>query len=193
VISARRRARPAISGRPTGEPDLARGLAVIERRAEALGRFMGSYARLAKLPVPRLAPVGVGAWLRRVVELERRLRVTLAEGPAVTILGDADQLDQLAINLVQNGVDAALETHGAVEVSWSVRDRELEIAVADEGPGVADTANLFVPFFTTKPQGSGIGLVLSRQIAEAHGGTLHLESRADRPGALARLRLPLPL
>jgi two-component system nitrogen regulation sensor histidine kinase NtrY len=173
------------------EEDVARSLAVIERRSEALGRFMSSYARLAKLPPPTLAPVEVGAWLRRVVELERRSRVRLSEGPAVTILGDGDQLDQLLINLVQNGVDAALERGGGVEVSWRKLARQVEIVVQDEGPGVADTNNLFVPFFTTKATGSGIGLALCRQIAEAHRGTLTLESRRDRTGAVARLRLPL--
>jgi len=173
------------------QEDMTRGLAVIERRSEALGRFMSAYARLAKLPPPRLAPVDVGAWVRRVVELEKRLPVRLAPGPELTISGDGDQLDQLLINLVQNATDAALETRGGVEVTWRRLDRQVEIAIADEGPGVADTANLFVPFFTTKPGGSGIGLVLSRQIAEAHRGTLALEGRRDRTGAVARLRLPL--
>jgi nitrogen fixation/metabolism regulation signal transduction histidine kinase len=173
------------------EDDLARGLAVIDRRSAALDRFMTSYARLAKLPPPRLAPVEVGAWLRRVVELEQRLPVRLARGPSLTILGDGDQLDQLLINLVRNGVDAAVETGGTVDVSWRKLGRQVEILVLDEGPGVADTGNLFVPFFTTKPSGSGIGLVLSRQICEAHRGTLTLEPRNDRRGAVARLLLPL--
>ncbi len=173
------------------EDDLARGLAVIDRRAGALDRFMTSYARLAKLPPPRLAPVVVPAWLRRVVELEQRLPVRLAQGPNLTIVGDGDQLDQLLINLVRNGVDAAVETGGGVEVSWRKLASQVEITVADEGLGVADTHNLFVPFFTTKPNGSGIGLVLSRQICEAHRGTLTLEPRPDGRGALARLLLPL--
>jgi len=184
-------------GRPAGDrpadwqEDMARGLAVIERRSEALGRFMTSYARLAKLPPPRLGPVEVAAWVRRVVDLEKRRPVLLREGPALTIPGDGDQLDQLLINLLHNAVDAAAETDGQVEVTWRRLTRQVEIVIADEGPGVADTRNLFVPFFTTKPGGSGIGLVLSRQIAEAHRGTLALQSRTDRPGAEARLRLPL--
>jgi two-component system nitrogen regulation sensor histidine kinase NtrY len=174
------------------EADLARGLAVIDRRSAGLDRFMTSYARLAKLPPPRLRPVDVGAWARRVVELERRLPVRLAWGPSLIIQGDGDQLDQLLINLVRNGVDSAVETGGGVEVSWQKHGaRQVEITVADEGLGVADTHNLFVPFFSTKPDGSGIGLVLSRQICEAHRGTLTLESRTDRRGALARLLLPL--
>jgi two-component system nitrogen regulation sensor histidine kinase NtrY len=185
--------RAPASERPADfDDDLARGLAVIDRRSAGLDRFMTSYARLARLPPPRLAPVDVAAWVRRVVELERRLPVRLAPGPHLTIQGDGDQLDQLLINLVRNGVDAAVETGGSVEVSWQrLGARQVEITVADEGLGVADTHNLFVPFFTTKADGTGIGLVLSRQICEAHRGTLSLESRTDGRGALARLLLPL--
>jgi signal transduction histidine kinase len=184
-------ARPAETRAADWEEDLVRGLAVIERRSEALGRFMSSYARLARLPPPRPGSVEVGAWVRRVVELEKRRAVALVPGPDLVIPGDGDQLDQLLINLVQNAVDAALETGGGVTVAWRRLTRQVEVVVADEGPGVANTRNLFVPFFTTKPTGSGIGLVLSRQIAEAHRGTLTLESRTDRTGAEARLRLPV--
>jgi signal transduction histidine kinase len=183
--------RPEAERPPDWHEDLARGLAVIERRSEALGRFMSAYARLARLPPPRLSPIEVASWIRRVVQLEKRLPVRVAAGPPLVIQGDGDQLDQLLINLVRNAVDAALETGGQVEIGCQRLPRHVEITVRDEGPGVADTGNLFVPFFTTKPEGSGIGLVLSRQIAEAHRGTLTLESRADRRGAEARLRLPL--
>ena len=109
------------------------------------------------------------------------------------VSADADQLEQLLINLVRNAVDAALENSAGVEVGWdrARNGSRVEIRVEDEGPGLTNTANLFVPFFTTKPEGSGIGLVLSRQIAESHGGALTLENRTDRPGAVARLELPL--
>jgi len=173
------------------QEDLESGLAVIERRAESLMRFMSAYARLARLPPPQLAPVDVPAWVERVAALEKRLPVRVGQGPAVAVAADSDQLDQLLINLVRNAADAALETGGAVEVTWAVAQKQVEVCVADEGPGLASTANLFVPFFTTKPQGSGIGLALSRQIAEAHQGSLSLENRTDRQGARARLRLPL--
>ncbi|MBA3440397.1 MAG: PAS domain-containing sensor histidine kinase [Pyrinomonadaceae bacterium] len=178
--------------RPTDwQEDMERGLVVISTRSESLSRFMSSYARLARLPPPRLQPVMIGALLRRIVGLEMRLPTTLVSGPEITIQADPDQLEQLLINLLRNAVDAALETGGSVRVGWIRNTTQLEVWVEDEGLGLAGTANLFVPFFTTKPNGSGIGLVLSRQIAEAHGGTLTLENRQRGPGCEARLRLPI--
>ncbi|HUF27225.1 MAG TPA: ATP-binding protein [Gemmatimonadaceae bacterium] len=173
------------------DADLRTGLSVIEGRAEALGHFIASYARLTRLPPPTRTQLDVETWVRRVVALETRLPVSLRPGPATSIRADGDQLDQLLINLVRNAVDAALETHGGVSIEWRTRNGTFELRVEDEGPGLANTANLFVPFFTTKPSGSGIGLALSRQIAEAHGGTLELENRRRGRGVEARLRLPM--
>ena len=152
---------------------------------------MASYARLAKLPRPERREMRVRDWVERVVSLETRMDVDVVGGPQVTIRADGDQLDQLLINLVENAVDAALETGGRVRIDWSGGAAFCAVRVEDEGPGLAQTANLFVPFFTTKPTGSGIGLALSRQIAEAHGGTLALENRSDRSGCVATLSLPL--
>jgi two-component system nitrogen regulation sensor histidine kinase NtrY len=171
--------------------DMERGLTVIRNRTEALNRFMGAYARLAKLPPPRFQAVDVGQLTRRIVGLETRLSIHVAASPEILIKADADQLEQLLINLLRNAVDAALETGGRVQVSWSARGTYLHIRIEDEGPGLGNTSNLFVPFFTTKPEGTGVGLVLSRQIAEAHGGSLNLENRSSGRGCLAQLQLPL--
>jgi two-component system nitrogen regulation sensor histidine kinase NtrY len=171
--------------------DLRQGLGIIRSRTEALARFMAAYARLARLPQPKLARMNVTEWIARVAKLAAGIQVKVAEGPAVEISADADQLEQLLINLLRNAVDAALETGGGVEVGWSRQGSQLDVWVLDDGPGITNTANLFVPFFTTKPGGSGIGLVLSRQIAEAHGGELTLKNRTDARGCEARLRLPI--
>jgi two-component system nitrogen regulation sensor histidine kinase NtrY len=179
------------AGRRTAgtDEDFARGLAIIAERSESLRRFMASYARLARLPSPTMEPVPIRELMHRVAALDRRRPVQVLEGPDVVIQADADQMEQLLINVISNAVDAALETVGGVTVTWTVERSAVEIRVDDEGPGLPDPANLFVPFFTTKPGGSGIGLVLSRQIAEAHGGSLTVENRTDRQGCTARLRL----
>lgn len=177
------------------EDDLHHGLTIITERSGALSRFMASYAKLTRLPPPKLRALQVDGWVRRIAGLETRLPVEVVAGPPVRIRADGDQLDQLLINLVQNAVDAAMETGGGVRVGWTPHNGSgrgfVDVWVRDEGPGLSNTDNLFVPFFTTKPHGSGIGLVLSRQIAEAHGGTLTLQNRRDGPGCEARLRLPM--
>jgi len=179
---------------PDLDEDMKSGLNVISSRAESLGRFMASYAQLARLPAPNLGAVAVDALVERIVALETRVAVSVRPGPDLTVQADADQLEQLLINLVRNAVDAALETKGQVELSWSVMGNQLHMVVADEGPGLpVDTGNLFVPFYTTKPGGSGIGLALCRQIAEGHGGTLILENAPGGKGARARLTIPLDL
>ena len=173
------------------DEDVQRGLGVIGSRAESLSRFMRSYARMARLPAPVLGLVEVGALVGRVAELEKRVALRVRPGPPTTIRADGDQLEQLLINLVNNAVEAAAETDGEVEIGWERQRGALEIRVVDGGLGLVRTANLFTPFFTTKRTGTGIGLVLSRQIAEAHGGALALENRLDASGCVARLLLPL--
>ena len=173
------------------DDDMYRGLEVISSRADSLSRFIESYSKLARLPPPRFQPLNIGELVQRVSSLETRLPVHVVAGPEVVMRGDAVQLEQLLINLIRNAVDAALETNGSVEVGWTRQNGQLTVRVKDEGLGLANTTNLFVPFFTTKPSGSGIGLVLSRQIAESHGGTLTLRNREDKHGCEARLILPV--
>ena len=173
------------------QDEVVQGLALIEERSGALGRFLRAYAQLARLPKPQPKPVAVAPLIGRIVELEKRMDVRSLGGPDLTVHADSDQLEQLLINIVRNAVDAALETKGGAAIAWRAADDGLEVTVDDDGKGLPDTSNLFVPFFTTKPNGSGIGLALSRQIAEAHGGTLTLENRAGAPGCRATLRIPL--
>jgi PAS domain S-box-containing protein len=170
------------------QEDLDRGLEVIGGRSASLSRFMASYTQLARMAAPVHAPVDVAAWIDRIVHMETRVPVVVEPGPTLMIEADADQLDQLLINIVRNAADASLETEGAVTVTWNADDDFIDISIRDEGFGLPDSANLFVPFFTTKPGGSGIGLVLSRQIAEAHGGSLSL---IDGKGCEARIHLPI--
>jgi len=171
--------------------DMRRGLSVITSRSESLTRFIGAYARLAKLPRPQLQPLSVRDAVQRAVSVETRLPVEVKPGPDATVQGDPDQLEQVLINLLRNAADASLTTGGQVRTGWLRDGAMIEIWVRDTGPGLAGTANLFVPFFTTKPGGSGIGLALSRQIAEGHGGALTLENADPGPGCIARLRLPV--
>lgn len=165
------------------------GLTIIHDRAEALARFMGAYARLARLPPPTRRPTDLGALVRRTASLHAG-RVGIEEGPQVLIDADADQLEQVLINLIKNGVEASGEL-GGVRIRWRTLGALLVIEIEDDGPGLARTDNLWVPFFTTKPGGTGIGLVLSREIVENHGGSLALENRVGARGCVARVMLPM--
>lgn len=171
--------------------DARQGLGIIGNRAQGLGTFMSAYTRLARLPEPTPRPADLGALVRRVAALETRGSVRIDPGPSLRLPMDETQMEQALINLVKNAVEASLERSGAVTLTWRLGDREAEILILDEGPGLPEDGNLFVPFFTTKPGGSGIGLVFSRQIVENHGGSLTLRNRPDSRGAEALVRLPV--
>jgi nitrogen fixation/metabolism regulation signal transduction histidine kinase len=176
---------------PDWREDAHSGLTIIHDRAESLERFMGAYARLARLPPPTRRAADFAALVRRVASLHGD-RVTIEGGPAARLAIDPDQIEQVLINLIRNAVEAAGET-GGVRVRWRLSDGDLVAEVEDDGPGLARTDNLWVPFFTTKPHGTGIGLVLSREIVENHGGRISLENRMGARGCVARVTLPRDL
>ena len=171
--------------------DFRNGLDVIGNRAGALARFLAGYSKLARLPPPHKREVGMKALVEKVVRLEQRLAVRIEPCADLVVPADADQLEQALINLVRNAVEAALPRQGGVRVRWRHEDGRALLDVVDDGPGPPHSDNLFVPFFTTKPGGSGIGLALVRQIAEAHDGGISLAARDDAEGTVATLWLPL--
>lgn len=172
--------------------DFRRGLGVVESRADALHRFVQSYRTLAQLPPPNLRTVNLGPLLDRVVLLEQRLKAQLDPGPSVSVHVDPDQLEQMFINLLANAVDATLSNNAQnVRVGWRVMEGDVLVTIEDTGMGIANADNLFVPFYTTKPKGSGVGLALAQQIARAHGGEIRLVNREEGDGARATVRLPV--
>ena len=198
-IAGTLRARPlqfAASHTSQDVDDFRRGLSVIEDRADSLNRFLQAYQQLSRLPPPILRPVSLRDLLERTLPLERRLRVQLVAATDLRLQADPDQLQQLLINLIKNGTDAALDRDlrnddPVVTVICVADQAQLTLQVTDNGPGLLNPQNLFVPFYTTKPEGTGIGLTLCRQIATAHRGTIQLRNRENTRGCLAELILPL--
>jgi nitrogen fixation/metabolism regulation signal transduction histidine kinase len=189
--------------------DFERGLGIIEARAGSLNRFLQAYRQLAQMPPPVLQKSTLSPLVTRVAGFETRIEVKVIPGPEVTVMADSDQLEQMLINLVRNAAEAVLEGapsknlgndvsvpgngfQPAVSIGWKVLDKAVALVIEDNGPGLLNPSNAFVPFYTTKPSGSGIGLILSRQIAEAHGGSLELTNRPDERGCRARVLLPRP-
>jgi len=186
--------------------DFERGLSIIESRAASLNRFLQAYRQLAQMPPPALQKCSVPAVAKRITAMEPRVAVSLISGPDINLMADPDQLEQMLINLLRNAADAVLESADAagssngskgaaekpkIEMTWKLNGREVVLTIDDNGPGLMNPSNVFVPFYTTKPSGSGIGLVLSRQIAEAHGGSLELSNRIEQRGCRVTVTLPL--
>ena len=181
-----------LQAEPVTINDFRRGLSVVEGRADALHRFVQSYRKLAQLPPPTLKPVEFTPLIERIAALEQRLPVLIDPGPRIVLNADPDQLEQMLINLLGNAVDASMAKDGQpVRATWKTVGTSMLILIEDRGQGIANAENLFVPFYTTKPTGSGVGLVLAQQIARAHGGEIQLANREDGEGARATIRLPL--
>jgi signal transduction histidine kinase len=176
---------------PDSKEDLREGLEIIRTRADSLSRFMEDYSRLAKLPAPNRQPTSLGRLVEHAARLSKEVPVDLLPGPEIVLPIDSDQVEQLLINVIKNAVEATLETGGRVRVTWGIEGTDAKVTIEDEGNGIANPANLFIPFFSTKSGGSGIGLTLSRQIADNHDGHLELVNRQDRSGCRATLTLPL--
>jgi two-component system nitrogen regulation sensor histidine kinase NtrY len=187
--------------------DLQRGLEIIESRSASLQRFLEAYRKLAQMPAPVLKDVPLAPLVARVAGLETRLNVCVQPGPEITFRADPDQLEQMLINLIRNAVDAVLETRSVpgadvfrkttssadrngVRVRWDADPQQITLEIEDEGPGLLNPSNVFTPFYTTKPTGSGVGLVLCRQIAEAHSGTIEIGNRPTGSGCLVKIILP---
>jgi nitrogen fixation/metabolism regulation signal transduction histidine kinase len=190
VIETSRDALAAGSPDKAEREELAHNLALVAERAESLRRFLSRYSELARMPEPTIVACDAAGILRQVAAVQPAGRVQFAAAEGLALRGDADQIQQALINLVRNAVEATPEGGAPVELRALNGKDSVVFEVEDSGPGVANPDNLFVPFFTTKPGGSGIGLVLARQVAEAHGGTLTLKNREGASGCLARLVIP---
>src|ERR1700677_3800419 len=196
----------SLRGRLDALPDLSgescdfkRGLEVIENRSESLNRFLQAYRQLMGLPAPKLASAPLAALVERVAPLETRVAVDVGSAVDVTLQVDADHIEQALINLLRNAAEASLSPDAKnsgvprVKIDWERASAEVIISIYASGPGLTNAGNLFVPFYTTKPGGTGIGLVLAQQIAQAHRGSVQLANRTDgQSGCKAELRLPLP-
>ena len=145
-------------------------LDIISNRASGMNRFVSDYARLAKLPKPNRQSLNLSECLHRVEQLLSIGNLTIKQQTDVRIMADRDQIEQLFINIIKNAAQAVEAASGTILLHWERESTDVVVYVDDNGPGIEKMDNLFVPFFSTKPGGSGIGLVLSRQIAEGNGG-----------------------
>ncbi|TDR44826.1 PAS domain-containing protein [Tahibacter aquaticus] len=168
------------------------GLDVISQRAKGLKEFISVYARIARLPEPQKVVFPAARLLQRVLAMFPGGAVErVGSEPQANLFGDPVHLEQALINLVKNAVEANDGHAVPVQFGCRVVDGNAEFEIVDNGAGIRNLGNLFVPFYTTKPGGAGVGLVLCRKIAAKHHGQVSLENRGDAPGAVARLSVPL--
>lgn len=166
------------------------GLRVISDQGKGLMSFVDSYRKLTRIPRPEMAPLKVGDLFSRVkilsdsLENPGRSKISFENGNDLEILADENLISLVLINLIKNALEAnGNNDNGIVQVfSGTDKDNRPEICVRDNGPGISEENldKIFIPFFTTRPNGSGIGLSLSRQIMGAHGGSLKVHSVPGR-------------
>lgn len=185
---------------PRLQEELVEGLTVIKNRARSMADFVARYKDISKLPEPVLQAVNIEDIVRRVAQLFPAGKVQF-EGYSTIFHADPNLLEQALINVVKNGIEAT-EAHKVVTepigsrvecgawISWTSKPSGFEIHISDAGGGIQSIENLFTPFFTTKKSGTGIGLIISRQIIESHNGQLALTNRQDSQGCLAVISLP---
>lgn len=176
--------------RALGADDLRPSLELIHRQSRALDRMIKSYRDVTNLPPPRMAAVELGELMGQLRQVFADHAFEVQDGPSVQLQGDGDQLQQMMINLIKNAIEAT-DNQGRVVLLWTLDSTGVEISVEDDGPGLLDGAQVFVPFFSTKKGGSGVGLLVARRIADAHGGSLELRNRDRQQGCIARVTLPL--
>lgn len=172
--------------------ELDEGLGIVQGRSEALSEFLARYREIVGLREPAYGVVALPGCVEGLARLFPQATIVL-KGEALQFTADVAQFQQLMINLVKNAVEAqeSSEPSGQITMSWQQEGRFACISVADEGQGVQNPENLFVPLYSTKKQGQGIGLVLCKEIVEAHGGSISLANRRDRQGCVVLVKLPL--
>ncbi|WP_405631095.1 sensor histidine kinase [Pseudoalteromonas sp. Ld20] len=177
--------------------DLHQGLCVISERAHSLNTFIKSYQQLSTLPPPVKSLMSVADFIHSTTALYPQINWQLPKSPDISFFVDCQQLQQALVNLITNAIEASNTNQSAsnkepisLTLQWKISEGKLLIQLLDSGVGIANIDNLFVPFYTTKTQGSGIGLVLSRQIAMNHDGDLHIENRDTQRGVQATIVLP---
>lgn len=179
--------------------DVSDAVDAIARRSAGLMSFVQRYRQVAELPRPVLRQLTASQLLTRIEQLmastlpEKKIRLTRAVEPRdLTLTADPELLEQALINLLHNAIDAVAQTEDAhIHIDCRISDEQVAISVADNGRGLdpATVDRIFVPFFSTKPGGSGIGLSLARQIARAHHGRLEAKHNEPR-GAVFTLVIP---
>ncbi len=177
------------------DKDLYEGLKIISERAHGLSLFIDSYKQLAKLPAPQKKRTSIHQLLKKVCLLYSQQSIIIESTNDISLTIDPIQFEQVLINLLKNAIESMSLSNpdGSIHIHWKELDFLCRITISDQGEGISNPGNLFIPFYSTKSNGSGIGLVLCRQIIEAHNGHLSIVNRKDRPGCNAILEVPLNL